>query len=131
MIKRYLWLTVGMLSLAMAYIGFVTPGIPFSVFLVFAAYCFSKSSKRMHDWLYNHKHFGPFLTNWTEHKVFPLKMKYMMLAVMSSSLAILWFTTYNWKAVLGTGITMALVALWAWRYPSSVEQAISSKKQTS
>ena len=123
MIKRYLWLTMGMLSLAMAYIGFVTPGIPFSVFLVFSAYCFSKSSKRMHDWLYNHKYFGPFLTNWVEHKVFPLKMKYMMIAVMSSSLAILWFTTYNWKAVLGTGITMAIVAIWAWRYPSSIEEA--------
>ena len=123
MIKRYLWLTVGMLSLVMAYIGFVVPGIPFSVFLVFAAYCFSKSSKRMHDWLYNHKYFGPFLTNWVEYKVFPLKLKYMMIAVMSSSLAIMWFTTYNWKAVLGTGITMAIVAIWAWRYPSSIEEA--------
>jgi uncharacterized membrane protein YbaN (DUF454 family) len=121
--KRYLWFTLGMLSLAMAYIGIVTPGIPFSVFLVFSAYCFSKSSKRMHDWLYNHKHFGPFLTNWVNHKVFPLKMKYMMIAVMSSSLAILWFTTYNWKAVIGTGITMAIVAIWAWRYPSTIEEA--------
>jgi len=121
--KRYLWFTLGMLSLAMAYIGIVTPGIPFSVFLVFSAYCFSKSSKRMHDWLYNHKYFGPFLTNWTEHKVFPLKMKYMMIAVMSSSLAILWFTTYNWKAVIGSGITMAIVAIWAWRYPSTIEEA--------
>ena len=121
--KRYLWFTLGMLSLAMAYIGIVTPGIPFSVFLVFSAYCFSKSSKRMHDWLYNHKYFGPFLTNWVEYKVFPLKMKYMMIAVMSSSLAILWFTTYNWKAVIGTGITMAIVAIWAWRYPSTIEEA--------
>ena len=121
--KRYLWFTLGMLSLAMAYIGIVTPGIPFSVFLVLSAYCFSKSSKRMHDWLYNHKYFGPFLTNWVEYKVFPLKMKYMMIAVMSSSLAILWFTTYNWKAVIGTGITMAIVAIWAWRYPSTIEEA--------
>jgi uncharacterized membrane protein YbaN (DUF454 family) len=121
--KRYLWFTLGMLSLAMAYIGIVTPGIPFSVFLVFSAYCFSKSSKRMHDWLYNHKYFGPFLTNWVEYKVFPLKMKYMMIAVMSSSLAILWFTTYNWKAVIGSGITMAIVAIWAWRYPSTIEEA--------
>ena len=121
--ERYFWFTLGMLSLAMAYIGIVTPGIPFSVFLVFSAYCFSKSSKRMHDWLYNHKYFGPFLTNWTEHKVFPLKMKYMMIAVMSSSLAILWFTTYNWKAVIGSGITMAIVAIWAWRYPSTIEEA--------
>jgi uncharacterized membrane protein YbaN (DUF454 family) len=121
--KRYLWFTLGMLSLILAYIGLVTPGIPFSMFLVFSAYCFSKSSKRMHDWLYNHKHFGPFLTNWVNHKVFPLKMKYMMIAVMSSSLAILWFTTYNWKAVIGTGITMAIVAIWAWRYPSTIEEA--------
>lgn len=121
--KRYLWFTLGMLSLAMAYIGIVTPGIPFSVFLVFSAYCFSKSSKRMHDWLYNHKYFGPFLTNWAEYKIFPLKMKYMMVAVMSSSLAILWFTTYNWKAVVGSGITMAIVAIWAWRYPSTIEEA--------
>jgi uncharacterized membrane protein YbaN (DUF454 family) len=121
--KRYLWLALGLLSLGMAYIGIVVPGIPFSIFLVFSAYCFSKSSRRMHQWLYNHKHFGPFLTNWAEHKVFPMKMKYMMLAMMSSSLAILWFTTYNWKAVLGTGITMAIVALWAWRYPSSLEEA--------
>ena len=105
--KRQLWFTLGILSLGIAYIGIVTPGLPFSHFLVFAAFCFSKSSKRMHDWLYNHKYFGPFLTNWTEHKVFPLKMKYMMIAVMSSSLAILWFTTYNWKAVIGSGIIAA------------------------
>ena len=121
--KRQLWFTLGILSLGIAYIGIVTPGLPFSHFLVFAAFCFSKSSKRMHDWLYNHKYFGPFLTNWTEHKVFPLKMKYMMIAVMSSSLAILWFTTYNWKAVIGSGITMAIVAIWAWRYPSTIEEA--------
>ena len=121
--KRYLWLILGMLSLGMAYVGVIVPGIPFSIFLVLAAYCFSKSSKRMHDWLYNHKMFGPFLTNWTEHKVFPLKMKYMMLAMMSSSLAIMWFTTYNVKAVIWVGITMACVALWSWRYPSSIEEA--------
>ena len=55
----------------MAYVGVVVPGIPFSIFLVFAAYCFAKSSKKWHDWLYNHKYFGPFLTNWVEKKVFP------------------------------------------------------------
>ena len=71
MIKKYMWMGLGFLSLGMAYIGFVVPGIPFSIFLVFSAYCFAKSNKRMHDWLYNHKYFGPFLTNWVEKKVFP------------------------------------------------------------
>lgn len=121
--KRYLWFTLGILSLGMTYIGLVTPGIPFSIFLVFSAYCFSKSSKKMHDWLYNHKHFGPFLTNWSEHRIFPLKMKYMMIAVMSSSLLILWITTQNYTAVLWSGLAMALVAIWAWRFPSTIEES--------
>ena len=113
---------LGFLSLGMAYVGFVVPGIPFSVFLVFSAYCFAKSNKKMHDWLYNHKYFGPFLTNWVQKKVFPTWAKYMMIVVMSSSLAFLWFTTGNIKAVAWSGGFMALVAIWAWRYPGSVEE---------
>ena len=121
-IRKALWYTLGMLSLGMAYIGFVTPGIPFSIFLVFAAYCFAKSSPRMHAWIYNHKYFGPFLTNWTQKRVFPTKMKYMMIAVMASTLVFLFFTTGNVKAVAWSGSFMALVAIWAWRYPGSLEE---------
>ena len=121
-IKKALWFGLGMISLGMAYIGFVVPGIPFSIFLVGSAYCFARSSKTWHDWLYSHKYFGPFLTNWTEKKVFPTKMKYMMIAVMSSSVAFLWFGTANLNAVLWSGGFMALVAIWAWRYPGSVEE---------
>lgn len=121
-VKKAFWLVLGFLSLGMAYVGIVVPGIPFSIFLVFAAYCFAKSSKRMHDWIYNHKHFGPFLTNWTQKKVFPQKGKYLMVLVMLSSLAFLWFTTGNIKAVAWSGGFMALVAIWAWRFPGSVEE---------
>jgi len=113
---------LGFLSLGMAYVGVVVPGIPFSIFLVFAAYCFAKSSKKWHDWLYNHKYFGPFLTNWVQKRVFPTKGKYAMILVMSSSLAFLWFSTGNIKAVLCSGGFMALVAIWAWRYPGTVKE---------
>ena len=113
---------LGFLSLGMAYVGFVVPGIPFSIFLVFSAYCFAKSNKRMHDWLYNHKYFGPFLTNWVEKKVFPTWAKYMMILVMSSTLIFLWLTTGNLIALAWSGGFMALVAIWAWRYPGSVEE---------
>ena len=120
-IKKVLWTTVGLLSLGMAYIGVVTPGIPYSPFVVFAAYCFSKGSERLHKWIYNHKIFGPFLTNWGEKRVFPQKMKYFMLVMMSVSLIIMSFTVPV-KGVVYTGIFMACVAVWAWRYPSTVEE---------
>jgi uncharacterized membrane protein YbaN (DUF454 family) len=130
-LKKVLWTTLGLLSLGMAYVGVVTPGIPYSPFIVFAAYCFSKGSERMHRWIYNHKLFGPFLTNWGTKRVFPLKMKYFMLAMMGTSLIIMSFTVPV-KGVVYTGIFMACIAIWAWRYPSSVtvyDQRIAEGKK--
>ena len=122
MIKKAFWNVLGFLSLGMAYIGVVTPGIPYSPFIVFAAYCFSKGSKRMHDWLYNHKLFGPFLTNWNQKRVFPQKMKYFMLGMMSLSLILMYTGGVKPIGIISTAIFMAIVAVWAWRYPSSAEE---------
>lgn len=121
-IKKYLWLTLGFICLGIAYIGVVTPGIPWSTPTVGAAYCFAKGSDRWHNWIMNHKLFGPFLRNWSEKRVFPLAGKWAMVATMDISLIVLWFTTYNWKLVAGVGLGMALCALWAWRYPHSEEE---------
>jgi uncharacterized membrane protein YbaN (DUF454 family) len=49
--KKVFFFVLGWLCLAMAYVGLVTPGIPFSIFLVGAAYSFARSSKRMETWL--------------------------------------------------------------------------------
>jgi uncharacterized membrane protein YbaN (DUF454 family) len=121
-VKKFLWKILGFLSLGMAYVGLITPGIPYSCFVVFAAYCFAKGSPKMHAWLYNHKIFGPFLTNWGEKRVFPTKMKYFMLAMMSSSLIIMWLTNVPTRGIMYTAAFMCLVAIWAWRFPGSVEE---------
>jgi uncharacterized membrane protein YbaN (DUF454 family) len=121
-VKRALWTVAGFLSLGMAYIGVITPGIPYSCFVVFAAYCFAKGSPKMHAWLYNHKLFGPFLTNWGEKRVFPTKMKYLMIVTMSTSLLIMFFTGVKPIGILSTGIFMFFVAVWAWRFPGSVDE---------
>jgi uncharacterized protein len=120
--KKLFWNILGFLSLGMAYIGIITPGIPYSIFVVFAAYCFSKGSERMHRWIYNHKIFGPFLTNWNERRVFPQKMRYLMLGMMTLSLCIMFFTGVKPIGILSTAVFMALVAVWAWRFPNSVEE---------
>lgn len=121
-IKKLFWNVLGFISLGLAYIGVVTPGFPYSIWIVFAAYCFSKGSERMHRWLYNHKLFGPFLTNWGEKRVFPTKMKYFMLAMMSTSLIIMYFSGVKTIGIISTAVFMALVAIWAWRFPGSVEE---------
>jgi uncharacterized membrane protein YbaN (DUF454 family) len=121
-VKRFLWKILGFISLGMAYVGLITPGIPYSCFVVFAAYCFAKGSPKMHAWLYNHKIFGPFLTNWNTKRVFPTRMKFFMLAMMSSSLIIMWFTGVKPIGIISTACFMAVVAVWAWRWPGSVAE---------
>ena len=121
-IKKFLYFTLGCLCIVMAYIGVVTPGIPYSPFVVAAAFCFARSSERAHRWIMTHKIFGPFLTNWSEKRVFPQKMKYLMIAMMSLSLTLMMLGTVPLRGVVYTGIFMLCVAIWAWRYPSTPEE---------
>jgi uncharacterized membrane protein YbaN (DUF454 family) len=120
--KKFLWKCLGFISLGMAYLGVITPGLPYSIFVVFAAYCFAKGSPKMHAWLYNHKLFGPFLTNWNERRVFPTRMKFFMLGMMTTSLIIMFFTGVKPIGVVSTAVFMAIVAVWAWRFPGSVAE---------
>jgi len=76
----------------------------------------------MHAWIMNHKTFGPFITNWNQKRVFPLKLKFFMLASMSVSLLIMFFTGVKPIGIISTAIFMGLVACWAWRFPGSVAE---------
>ena len=118
-IRKALWFAAGIIFLGIAFVGIYVPGLPWSTPAVIAAYCFSKSSERMHRWLYNHKLFGPFLTGWSDKRIFPTKFKYFMVVTMCTSLTIMWFTTGNLNAIYWTGAFMAMVVVWGWRYPGS------------
>lgn len=120
--KKIFWNILGFLSLGMAYLGVITPGLPYSIWVVSAAYCFSKGSERMHRWIMNHKLFGPFLRNWGEKRVFPTKMKFFMLSMMSLSLVMMYTGNVKPIGIISTAIFMAIVAVWAWRFPGSVEE---------
>ena len=121
-IKKLLYFVLGCCCIVFAYIGVITPGSPYSPFVVAAAFCFARSSERAHRWIMNHKIFGPFLTNWSTKRVFPQRMKYLMLAMMTVSLALMTVSGVKPIGVLSTAVFMMLVAVWAWRYPSSVDE---------
>jgi uncharacterized membrane protein YbaN (DUF454 family) len=118
--KKLFWNTIGIFCLGLAYLGVILPGFPYSIWVVAAAYCFSKGSERMHRWLYNHRLFGPFLTNWSEKRIFPTKMKFFMIGMMSLSLVLMYTGGVAIIGIVSTAVTMLIVAVWAWRFPGDV-----------
>lgn len=67
-IKRLLYLLLGLLSLGMAYVGWLLPGIPCTPFVLLASYCFSRSSPRLQRWLLNNRIFGSYLRDFHQHR---------------------------------------------------------------
>ncbi len=66
-LMRYLWLSFGLLALALGAIGSVVPLLPTTPFVLVAAYAFARSSKRLHNWLVTHATFGPLIENWQRY----------------------------------------------------------------
>tara|TARA_B110000503_G_scaffold122270_1_gene186691 strand:- start:4477 stop:4953 length:477 start_codon:yes stop_codon:yes gene_type:complete len=122
-IKKALWMGLGFILVGVAYIGVIVPGIPWSTPILGAAYCFAQSSERFHNWIMNHPKFGPFIKNWSTYRVYPTAAKYLMVAVMTTSLVIFFLTVANVKATIYMAITFALIIGWASRYPGSRAEA--------
>lgn len=122
-IKKAFWFTLGIILVGVAYLGVILPGLPWSTPILGAAYCFAKSSEKFHNWIMNHKTFGPFITEWNTYRVYPQKGKYIMMAVMTTSLGFMYWGTGNPKATLYLFILFALIVTWAWRYPGSKEES--------
>lgn len=50
-VTRVLYIGLGLISVGLAAIGAVLPGMPTTVFLLIALWAFSRSSRHLHDWL--------------------------------------------------------------------------------
>ena len=77
---RGLYLALGLLFTALAFIGIFLPVLPTVPFLIVAVACFARSSPRLENWLLSHAHFGPMLRDWRERGAIPLRGKLMALA---------------------------------------------------
>lgn len=120
MIKRTFWLLFGLLSLLLGIVGVFLPLLPTTPFILLSAYCFSKSSKRLHLWLLNHKLFGPLISDWEKHGVIRYKTKCIATASMLLLVSYpLIFLAFNLWIKLIVIITILSVLIFIWTRPSS------------
>lgn len=88
-VLRLVYLSLGWLFVGLGMLGVVLPVLPTTPFLLLALWAFSRSSVRLHDWLYQHRTFGPALQRWHRHRIIPLHAKAFIALTMSASLVYL------------------------------------------
>ena len=81
---RYLLLAVGWFFLALGAIGAFLPVLPTVPFLLITAWAWSKSSRRLHKWLYSNPTYGPHLIAWHNYGVIPRRAKIMSIGMMAA-----------------------------------------------
>ncbi len=64
--KSRLYITAGFIAVGLGVIGIPTPLLPTTPFLLLAAFCFARGSKRWHSWLITHRSLSPYVLAFRE-----------------------------------------------------------------
>lgn len=85
---RLLWAGLGLLALALGLLGVVLPLLPTTPFMLLAAWCFARSSERLHRWLLEHRSFGPMIIDWRDHRAIGKRAKLAAVLAMAAAFGI-------------------------------------------
>jgi uncharacterized membrane protein YbaN (DUF454 family) len=123
--QRRCWLAAGAVSLALALVGLVLPLVPTVPFILLAAWCFSRGSRRIEQWMLDHPRLGPPIRDWRANRAVPLRAKQaatLMMAV--SSAGAWWLLAPPWAYV--PALCCTAVAAWLWTLPHAPPRAAPS-----
>ncbi|RVV98600.1 DUF454 domain-containing protein [Mesobaculum littorinae] len=62
--RRYVYLCLGWIAVALGFVGIALPMLPTTPFLLLAAFLFGKGSPRARAWLIDHPRLGPPIRHW-------------------------------------------------------------------
>ncbi|MBS5950986.1 MAG: YbaN family protein [Clostridium sp.] len=86
-IKKYIYITVGLIAVVLGAIGVALPILPTTPFLLLASYCFARGSERFNNWFINTKLYKNHLESFVNERAMTLKQKVTLLAFADFMLA--------------------------------------------
>ncbi len=115
--QRWMLILAGSICVGLGTLGIVLPLLPTTPFLLLAAYCYAKSSKRFYTWLITNRYFGEYLRNYREKKGVPLRIKIYTLALLwlTISFSAFYVVSLIWIRialfVIATGVTVHVLSI--------------------
>lgn len=87
-IRRYVYMTLGSIFLALGMVGIFIPVLPTTPFLLLTAFFYLRSSYRLYCWLIGHKVFGSYINDYMEHRAVKKRAKISALIFLWSTMLI-------------------------------------------
>lgn len=117
--QRWLFFALAWIFFSLGVVGLLLPVVPTTPFMLLALWAFSRSSRRFHDWLYQHRVFGPPLQRWRRERVIPWWTKAIALVSMAVSMGYVGFVVRPpWYALVATAAVVAAGAAYISRIPT-------------
>jgi len=79
---KWLYISLGTLSVGLGFVGIFVPVLPTTAFLLLAAWFYARSSEWFYNWLLSNRMFGKYLTSYLEGKGVPLKTRILSLSLL-------------------------------------------------
>ena len=87
-IKKAFFIVLGCLSLGLGAVGAVLPILPTVPFLMLAAFCFAKSSEKLHNWFISTKLYKKNLESFVQGKGMAMKTKIRIMVMVTMLMSI-------------------------------------------
>ncbi len=116
---RGVFLALGTVALVLGVLGIFLPLLPTTPFVLLAAACYARGSRRFYAWLLAQRTFGPIVHEWQHHRSIPYRTKLTAVVLMSLTLgtSIVFFVKPVWLKVALAAMGVGL-AVWLYRMPS-------------
>ena len=109
-ILRGLFFVLGFICLGLIPFSYL-PGIPTFDLVLLAAFFFSMSSDRMHDWMLNHRYFGKIIRGYREYGL-TMRMKWIAVVAIALSLSVSGFFLTDLVVIRLILIAVGIYAVW-------------------
>jgi uncharacterized membrane protein YbaN (DUF454 family) len=114
---RYIWAAIGLIAVVLGLLGVLLPLLPTVPFLLLAAFCFARSSERLHAWMMEHPTLGPPILDWQQNGAISRRAKKLATISVVAVFSLSWALDVKTTVLIIQAVVLSCVMVFIWTRP--------------